>query len=153
MAGHDMKDCESDEDQRRPAGLTLLGGLYLFFFMLTMSTYGHPFPFMGTVLLGRAAEMIVFVDSMLCLYLFLGVMKRQKLTWYLLLGYNCFEILNTLINLKFISAAEIEKIAGQPVDPQGLMVNNLSVVVAILLLTIFIYRHRSYFGNRSNYLF
>lgn len=153
MADHDMKDCESDEDQRRPTGLTLLGGLYLFFFMLTMSTYGHPFPFMGTVLLGRAAEMIVFVDSMLCLYLFLGVMKRQKLTWYLLLGYNCFEIINTLINLKFISAAEIEKIAGQPVDPQGLMANNLSVVVAILLLTIFIYRHRSYFDNRSNYLF
>lgn len=153
MIGNDMNDIESDDEQRRPLGITLLGGLYLFFFMLTMSTYGHPFPFMGTILLGRAAETIVFVDSMLCLYLFLGVMKRQKLTWHLLISYNCFEIINTLINLKFISAAEVEKIAGRPVDPQGLMANNLSVVVAILLLTIFIYRHRSYFNNRSNYLF
>jgi hypothetical protein len=80
-------------------------------------------------------------------------MKRQNLTWHLLIAYNCFEIINTLINLEFISAADVEKIAGQPVDPHGLVINNLSVVVAIILLTIFIYRHRAYFSNRSNYLF
>jgi hypothetical protein len=108
---------------------------------------------MGRIFLGRIAETLVFVDSLLCLYLFLGVMKRQNLTWYLLIAYNCFEIINTLINLKFITAAEVEKIAGQPVDPQGLVANNISVVVAIILLTIFIYRHRIYFNNRSNYLF
>lgn len=153
MTDNEMKGIECDDDQRRPMGLTLIGGLYLFFFMLTMSTFGHPFPFMGTILLGRAAETIVFVDSMICLYLFLGVMKRQNLTWYILLIYNCFEIINTFINLQFISAAEVEKIAGQPVDPQGLVINNLSVVVAIILLTIFIYRHRADFSNRSNYLF
>ena len=153
MTGNEMKVIEGDDDQRRPTGLILLGGLYLFFFMLTMSTFGHPFPFMGTILLGRSAETIVFVDSMICLYLFLGVMKRQRLTWYLLIVYNCFEIVNTLINLKFISAAEVEKIAGQPVDPRGLVVNNISVVIAIILLTIFIYRQRAYFSNRSNYLF
>src|SRR5512133_1000816 len=153
MTDDDMNDIDNDDDQRRPLGMTLIGGLYLFFFMLTMSTFGHPFPFMGTILLGRAAETIVFVDSMICLYLFLGVMKRQNLTWFILLIYNCFEIINTFINLQFISAAEVEKIAGQPVDPRGLVINNLSVVVAIILLTIFIYRHRSYFNNRSNYLF
>lgn len=153
MNENGMGEMESDDDQRRPMALTLLGGLYLFFFMLTMSTFGHPFPFMGTILLGRAAETIVFVDSMICLYLFLGVMKRQSLTWYILIIYNCFEIINTFINLQFISAAEVEKIAGQPVDPHGLVINNLSVVVAIILLTIFIYRHRPYFTNRSNYLF
>lgn len=153
MTGNNMKEIESDDDQRRPMGLTLLGGLYLFFFMLTISTFGHPFPFMGTILLGRAAESIVFFDSMICLYLFLGVMKRQNLTWYLLIAYNCFEIINTFVNLEFITAAEVEKIAGQAVDPRGLVINNLSVVVAIILLTIFIYRHRSYFSNRSNYLF
>ena len=134
-------------------GLILLGGLYLFFFMLTMSTFGHPFPLMGTIFLGRTAQAMVFVDCMVCLYLFLGVMKRQNLTWYLLIAYNCFEIINTLVNLKFISAAHVEKIAGQPVDPQGLLVNNISVVAAIILLTIFIYRHRTVFSNRSNYLF
>jgi len=153
MTGNELHGMETDDDQRRPLGLILLGGLYLFFFMLTVSTFGHPFPFMGRIFLGRAAETLVFIDSMACLYLFLGVMKRQNLAWYLLITYNSLETINTLINLRFISAAEVEKIAGQPVDPQGLAVNNLSVVAAIILLTIFIYRHRAYFSNRSNYLF
>lgn len=153
MNDNELKDIECDDDLRRPMGLILLGGLYLFFFMLTVSTYGHPFPFMGRIFLGRGAETLVFLDSMICLYLFLGVMKRQNLTWYLLIFYNCLEIINTLVNLRFISAGEVEKIAGQPVDPQGLVVNNLSVVVAIILLTIFVYRHRVYFNNRSSYLF
>jgi len=153
VTGDDREDTGQDNDSRRPLGLVLLGGLYLFFFLLTMSTFGHPFPFMGTILLGKPAEALVFVDSMICLYLFLGLMKRQRLTWYLLIAYNCFEIANTLINLRFITAADVEKIAGKPVDQQALLVNNTSVVVAIILLTIFIYRHREFFNNRSNYLF
>jgi hypothetical protein len=153
MNNHEAREIDHDDDQKRPAGLILLGGLYLFFFMLTISTFGNPFPFMGRIFLGRPAEILVFIDSMICLYLFLGVMKCQHLTWYLLIGYNCFEIINTLVNLKFITTAEVEKIAGQPVDPQGLLANNISVVVAIVLLTVFIYRHRVYFCNRSKYLF
>lgn len=153
MTGDGREDTGQNSDSHRPLGLVLLGGLYLFFFLLTMSTFGHPFPFMGTILQGKPAEALVFVDSIICLYLFLGLMKRQRLTWYLLITYNCFEIANTLTNLMFISAADVEKIAGQPVDPQGLLVNNISVVVAIVLLTIFICRHREFFNNRSNYLF
>ncbi|MBL0225803.1 MAG: hypothetical protein IPQ16_09585 [Geobacteraceae bacterium] len=153
MTRDDQEETGQDNEQRRPLGLVLLGGLYLFFFLLTMSTFGHPFPFMGTILLGKPAEVMVFLDSMICLYLFLGLMKRQRLTWYLLIAYNCFEIANTLINLRYISAADVEKIAGQPVDSQALLVNNISVAVAIILLTIFIYRHREFFNNRSNYLF
>ena len=149
--GHDESGLHNDP--RRPMGLVFLGGLYLFFFLLTMSTFGHPFPFMGSILMGRAAEALVFMDSLICLYLFLGLMKRQRLTWYLLIAYNCFEIANTLVNLEFISAADVEKIAGQPVDPHALLVNNISVIVAIILLTLFIYRHRELFNNRSNYLF
>jgi hypothetical protein len=153
VTGDDREDSEHESAPHRPLALVLLGGLYLFFFLLTMSTFGHPFPFMGTILLGKPAEALVFVDSMICLYLFLGLMKRQRLTWYLLIAYNCLEIANTLINLRYISAADVEKIAGKPVDPQALLVNNISVVVAIILLTIFIFRHREFFNNRSNYLF
>ena len=153
MTDDDREDSGHESAPRRPLALVLLGGLYLFFFLLTMSTFGHPFPFMGTILQGKPAEALVFVDSMICLYLFLGLMKRQRLTWYLLIAYNCFEIANTLINLRFITATDVEKIAGRPVDPQALLVNNISVVVAIILLTIFIYRHREFFNNRSNYLF
>ncbi len=151
--GATMDDIENDNEQRRPLGMVLLGGLYLFFFMLTMSTFGHPFPFMGNIYHGKAAEVLVFIDSMICLYLFLGIMKQQTMTWYLLIGYNTFEIINTLVNLRFITAAELEKISGHPVDPQGLTINNFSVIVAIILLTAFIYKHRAYFTNHSKYLF
>lgn len=147
-----MSDIEEDE-LRRPLGIVLLGGLYLFFFMLTMSTFGHPFPFMGSIHQGRVADALVFIDSMICLYLFLGLMKRQKLTWYLLLGYNTFEVINTLVNLRLITATELEKVVGQPVNPQSLAINNFSVIVALILLTAFICRHRDYFTNRSKYLF
>jgi hypothetical protein len=153
VTGDGREDTGHDSAPRRPLGLVLLGGLYLFFFLLTMSTFGHPFPFMGTILRGKPAEALVFVDSLICLYLFLGLMKQQRLTWYILITYNCFEIVNTLVNLKCITAVDVEKIAGQPVDPQALLANNISVVVAIILLTIFICRHRDFFNNRSNYLF
>ncbi|OGT97036.1 MAG: hypothetical protein A2X80_00540 [Geobacteraceae bacterium GWB2_52_12] len=149
-----MEELDDDHDnERRPLPMVLLGGLYLFFLMLTMSTFGHPYPLLGTILQGKAAEVMVLVDSIICLYLFLGLMKRQLLTWYLLLGYNIFEMVNTLVNLRFITVVELEKMVGQPVDPQGLIINNISVLVAIVLLTIFIYRHRQYFSNRSNFLF
>lgn len=149
-----MTEIDNDEhEHRRPLGMVLLGGLYLFFFLLTMSTFGHPFPFFGTIYQGRAAETLVFVDSLICLYLFLGLMKRQNLTWYLLLGYNAFELVNTLTNLFLIKSAELEKLVGDKVDPQGIMMSNISVMVAILLLSGFIYKHREYFTNRSWYLF
>lgn len=148
-----MEEIDHENEQRRPLGMVLLGGLYLFFFMLTMSTFGHPFPFLGAIHLGRMAEALVFIDSMICLYLFLGIMKQQTMTWYLLIGYNTFEVINTLVNLRFIHAADLEKIAGQPVDPQGLAINNISIIVAIILLTAFIYKHRECFSNRSKYLF
>lgn len=149
-----MVEIDNDEhEQRRPLGMVLLGGLYLFFFLLTMSTFGHPFPFFGTIYQGRAAEILVFVDSLICLYLFLGLMKRQNLTWYLLLGYNAFELVNTLTNLLYIKSSDLEKIVGDKVDPQGIITSNISVMVAILLLSGFVYRHREYFTNRSWYLF
>ena len=150
-----MEELNQDNEnvQRKPLGLVLLGGLYLFFFMLSISSFGYPFPFMGAIHQGRTAEVLVFGDSLVCLYLFLGLMKQQQLTWYLLIGYNIFEIINTLVNLLFITTTELKKIAGQPVDPQRLALDNFLVLTAIIFLTVFIYRNRGYFNNRSKYLF
>jgi len=146
-------DIHNEQELRRPLGITLLGGLYLFFFMLTVSSYGQPIPFLGSIYHGRTAGLLVFLDSLICLYLFLGLMKRQKLTWYLLLGYNAFEVINTVTNLLTITTAELERIVGEKVDPAGLLSSNLSVILALLLLSGFIFRHHGYFTNRSKYLF
>ena len=148
-----MEDSEQEHELRRPLGIVLLGGLYLFFLMLTMSTYGHPYPLLGVIYQGKLAEAAVITDSLICLYLFLGLMKRQHLTWYLLLAYNLFELINTVVNLLYITATDLEKVTGQSIDPQGLVTNNIAVMVAIVLLSLFIYRHREYFTNRSIYLF
>jgi hypothetical protein len=146
-------DIHDEHELRRPLGMTLLGGLYLFFFLLTISSYGQPIPFFGAIYQGKTAGVLVFLDSLLCLYLFLGLMKRQNLTWYFLLGYNTFELVNTLTNLLVITSAELEKVVGEKVDSAGVLASNIGVMVAILLLSGFIFRQRNSFTNRSKYLF
>ena len=147
-----MIDVEENE-AKRPFGLTLLTGLYLFFFILSLSTYGNPFPFMGRIYQDLPAKVLVFFDSLVCIYLFIGISKRQLLTWYLLLSYNLFEIINAIVNLFLITPKDIEKIIGHQVDQEGLVINNIAAALAILLLTQFIYRNRRYFSNRSKFLF
>lgn len=146
-------DIHDERELHRPLGITLLGGLYLFFFLLTLSGYGQPIPFFGTIYHGGTAGALVFVDTLACLYLFLGLMKRQNLTWYLLLGYNAFELVNTLTNLLLITPAELERVVGKKVDSAGLLAGNISVMIAIVLLSGFVFRQRDYFTNRSKYLF
>ena len=147
-----MTDAEHGEIHR-PLGLNLLAGLYLFFFLLSASTFGNPFPCLGKIHIGTVAKALVFFDSLVCLYLFLGIMKRQVLTWYLLLGYNLFQVLNIIINLKFISREELERVIGTQVNPDSLLINNIAAALAILLLSQFIYRHKDYFSNKGKYLF
>ena len=142
-----------DHEVRRPFGLTLLAGLYLFFFLLSISTYGNPFPFMGRIYQGTSAQVLVFFDSLICIYLLIGISKRQALTWYLLLAYNLAEIVNTIVNLTFIKPKDVEKLIGSAVDQNGLIVNNIAAALAILLLTQFIYRSKKYFNNTDIFLF
>ena len=145
---------DADENElRRPLGLNLLAGLYLFFFLVSSSTFGNPFPFLGHIYEGVPAKALVLVDSLLCLYLFLGIMKRQHITWYLVLGYNLFEILNTIVNLSFISRSELERVVGARIAQETLLSNNIAAALAMLLLSQFIYRHQHYFTNREKYLF
>ncbi|WP_298267550.1 hypothetical protein [Geobacter sp.] len=147
------RDLTEGDEERRPLGLVLLTGLYLFFFLVTASTYGHPFPFLGRIYVGTAAKVLVFADSLVCLYLFLGLVKRQFMTWYLLICYNLIEIVNTVVNLNVISLAELERVVGEHIDHDALVVNNIASALAILLLTQYIYRHRRFFTNRKLYLF
>ena len=98
-----------DTEERRPLGLTLLTGLYLFFFLVSASTFGNPYPYLGTIYTGFPAKMLAFTDAIICLYLFLGITKRQRLTWYLLIGYNLFQVANTITNLSLIKMADLER--------------------------------------------
>jgi hypothetical protein len=150
MTGDHNRD---EQEERRPLGLNLLTGLYAFFFLVTFSTVGNPFPFMGRIYTGTLAQTLVFIDSLICLYLVIGLVKRQYLTWFFLMGYNVLEIGNTVVNLTGITPAELDRLVGESVDREALLINNLIVALLILLLTQFIYRHKWYFTNRHLLLF
>lgn len=149
-----MRSVDSgDASEQRPLGLTLLTGLYLFFFLVSASTYGNPFPFMGHIHTGISARVLAVTDCLICLYLFIGIMKRQRLTWFLLITYNLFEVINTIVNVNFITASDLEKFLGVQVNSDGLWVNNIAASLAILLLTQYIYRNKDFFCNSRIFLF
>lgn len=79
-------------------------------------------------------------------------MKRQKQTWYLPLGYNAFETVNTLTNRLPVTASELENVVGEKVYTAGVLTSNISVIAAILPLSVFIFHQLSFFTKRSKYL-
>ena len=121
--------------------------------LLAFSSYGNPFPFMGTLYAGEAAQRLVFVDTMICLYLVIGILKRQKLTVWLLIGYNLFDICNAWVNLALIPAAEYARLAEAPVPEHDLLFNTLFASLLLVLLNLYLYRIREFFDNRAPYLF
>lgn len=153
MGADDLHLDSEDEQEPRSRALVMLTGLYFFLLLLNFGSYGHPVALFGSIVDGAAAKVFTGINTFVCLYLFMGLWQKQHLTWYLLLGYNLFEIMNTLVSLFLISRAELEKIQEAPVDPVWLVVNNLATVGAILWVSSVIYRNRWQFTNRSPYLF
>jgi hypothetical protein len=142
-----------DHEESRPLGISLLVGLYAFFFMVSATTFGNPFPFFGDIYTGGMAKMLVFADSLACLYLLFGIIQRQRLTWYFLIIYNLLQILNIIVNLCLLTSFRLQEVLGQPVNTESLTINNIAAALALLLLTQYIFRHHDYFSNRSRYLF
>jgi hypothetical protein len=137
---------------RRPLAMTLLASLYLFFLLVSASTFGNPFPFLGQIYHGTPAKFLVLADSVWCLYLVLGLMQQQSLTWYLLLAYNLLQIGNTLSTLNFISLVELESLTEGLVNRETLWVNNMVAALGMLLLTQYIFRHKEHFPNKKRFL-
>ena len=142
-----------EETAQSPFALFALGGIYLFALVLAMAGYGHPFPFMGQFYEGAAAQRLVFADSLISLYLFLGVLRRQRLTVWLLIAYNMFDIVNALVNLALLPAASYARLAGEPVPQSELFSDTMTAIVLLLILNLVIFANRRHFTNRSLYLF
>ncbi len=141
------------EEESRPRPLIMLTGLYFFLLVLTAGSYGHPVALMGSILEGTAARIFIAINTIVCLYLFIGLWQKQRLTWYFLIAYNLLEVANTLVSLLFLPRTQLERIQGTPIDSFWLVLNNLATVAAILWVSSVIYRNRPLFSNRSPYLF
>ena len=139
--------------QGRPIGLSALAAAYIFFLLLSVASFGDPFPFMGRFYPGRAGEILVFADSMASLYLCIGILKRQRLTAWLLIAYNLLDICNACVNLALIPAAQYERLAGAPIPMDQLRSNTFAAGVFLIVLNVYVFRNRRLFDNLSPYLF
>ncbi len=144
---------ETEEYQPRSQAMVMLTGLYLFLLLMTVMSYGQPVPLFGQLLEGSSARIFIVVDSLVCLHLFLGLWQRQLLTWRLLLVYNVYEMLNTLINLWLVPHKELERLLERQIDPSGMLFSNLVTAGIVVWITWVIWKQRPQFTNRSPYLF
>ena len=143
----------SEETGRRPFALLALAAVYLFSLLLAFSDYGAPFPFMGDVYQGSAGRWLVFGDSMICLYLVVGILKRQRFTLWLLVGYNLLDMGNACVNLLRMSAEEYALCAGTAVARSEVCMNTFAAVLVVMLLNVYALGNRRHFDNGSPYLF
>lgn len=132
--------------------LVPLVGVYLFSMLITLSHLGEPFPFMGELYSEETSEFLIFADSVFSLYLIVGILKRQRLTLWLLIAYNFVDSFNGIANLFLLPVQQIITVSGTIVPDNHYRLNNFGVFVLFLLLNVFLYLNRRHFDNKSIYL-
>jgi hypothetical protein len=132
--------------------LVPLIGIYLLSILITLSHLGEPFPFMGKLYSGDSSESLIFADSVITLYLIVGILKRQLLTLWLLIAYNFVDSFNGITNLFLLPVQQIVTASGAIVPDYHYRLNAFGVFVLFLLLNVFLYINRRHFDNKSIYL-
>ena len=140
----------SDEKVRHFV-LAPLVGVYLLSMLITLSHLGEAFPFMGKLYSGDTSESLIFADSVISLYLIVGILKRQRLTLWLLITYNFVISFNGIANLFLLPVQQIATASGTSPD-YHYRLNAFLVFVLFLLLNLFLYLNRRHFDNKSIYL-
>jgi hypothetical protein len=132
--------------------LVPLIGIYLLSILITLSHLGEPVPFMGKLYSGDSSESLIFADSVITLYLIVGILKRQLLTLWLLIAYNFVDSFNGITNLFLLPVQQIVTASGAIVPDYHYRLNAFGVFVLFLLLNVFLYINRRHFDNKSIYL-
>jgi hypothetical protein len=141
------------EEKKRPYVLFALTGIYLFSWLFAVSHFGEPLPFMGKVLSPNDSELVIFADSVISVYLIIGILKRQRLTLWLMIAYNFLDSFNAISNLVLLPVEEYTRLAGAPIPHLEFRLNTFAVAVLLMLLNVFLYVNRRHFDNKSIYLF
>ncbi|GFE61765.1 hypothetical protein [Geobacter sp. AOG2] len=152
MKETDHKAVVVSSERWRQFVLAPLVGVYLFSMLLTLSHLGEPFPFMGKQYSEETSELLIFADSVTSLYLIVGILKRQRLTLWLLIIYNFGVAFNGIANLFLLPVQQIVTASGAIVPDHPYRLNAFGVFVLFLLLNVFLYLNRRHFDNKSIYL-
>lgn len=129
-----------------------LVGVYLLSMLINLSHLGGPLPYFGKEYTADASESIIFLNSIILLYLILGILKRQRLTLWLLMLYNFFHSLDGLSNLLLLPVQHIVTASGAIVPDYDYRLNAFWVFFLFLILNVILYFNRDHFDNKSVYL-
>ncbi len=135
----------------RPPSL-LLCFYYGFLLVTTALGYGYPYPLWGAVLTGGWAKAAVVADCLVLLHIALGCWRAQRLSWFLLLGYNAFELLSLGVSLAVLGPAELEPFV-QGVSMEAFYWTVGLSAALMIAMTALAVRRRGSFVNRDIYLF
>ncbi|MDD2542528.1 MAG: hypothetical protein PHH28_16025 [Desulfuromonadaceae bacterium] len=152
MKETDYKAVAVSDERWRNFVLVPLVGVYLFSMLITLSHLGEPFSFMGELFSAETSEALIFTDSVVSLYLIVGILKRQRLTLWLLIVYNFVVSFNGIANLFLLPVQQIVTASGAIVPDHHYRLNAFCVFVLFLLLNVFLYLNRRHFDNKSIYL-
>jgi len=126
---------------------------YAFLLVTTALSHGLPYPFFGAVLTGHAATAALVLDCLLLIHILVGILRAQRLTWYLLLAYNGLNLASLLITLAVLSPEQLADLLGTPEPMPGFSAGVALAVLAMLAATAYAVRARTRFQNPSPYLF
>lgn len=138
-------------EHRPPSWVLVL--YYTFLLVTTGLSYGYPYPLFGVLLTGGWARAAFVADCLVLLHIVLGVWKAQRLTWYLLLCYNAFELVSLLLDLVRLDPKDLAQAFGGDVSVRAFYAGALIGSGLMILATAHAIRLRHAFSNRDPYLF
>lgn len=126
---------------------------YAFLLLTTALSHGLPYPMFGSILSGATANVALLVDCLVLIHIILGVVRAQRLTWYLILVYNGINLASLVVTLVVLSPAEIGAMFDGIEPEPAVFYRSIALsVLAMVLATLYTVRARDRFSNSSPYL-
>ncbi len=138
--------------RRRPASFALLF-YYVLLFLSTASAYRKPYPVFAWVLRGAPARAAVVLDCLVLVHIVVGIVRAQRLTWYLVLAYNALQMGSLAVGLHTWPlsdlAAELGFRQGAGTLETALWISGLTTAVA----SAYAVHRRAAFWDPNPFLF
>lgn len=138
-------------DDQHPSLLLCL--YYGFLLVTTALSYGYPYPLFGWLLDGLAARVAIAVDCLVLLHIVVGVWKAQRLSWYLLIGYNLFELASLAATLLLLGPSQFASAYSEQITTGSFYTGALVAAAVMALVTLHAFRRKASFRNKNPYLF
>ncbi len=138
--------------RRRPASFALLF-YYVLLFLSTASAYRKPYPLFAWVLTGLPARVAVVLDCLVLVHIVGGILRAQRLTWYLILGYNAVQMGSVAVGLVAWPLPALAADLGFPQGAETLRTALLISGLTMAVVTAYAVHRRAAFWDPNPLLF